>query len=34
MLAATLSVSSFGNVLTGTTVIRAGKRTIRAGQDF
>ena len=34
MLAATLSVSSFGNVLTGTAVIRAGKRTIRAGQDF
>ena len=34
MLAATLGASLLGNMLTGKGLLRAGKRTIRAGQNF
>ena len=34
MLAATLSAILLGNMLAGKGVIRAGKGTNRAGQDF
>ena len=34
MLLCTLGVSLLGNLLTGKGKIRAGKRTIRTGQDF
>ena len=34
MLGATLASSLLGNLLAGTAVKKAGKRTNRAGQDF
>ena len=34
MLLGTLGASLLGNLLTGKAVTRAGKRSIRAGQDF